>query len=619
MKFPFLILLFISVSFNASFASFKLDSSIGDQKKYLEGQAFFFQKRYKKAIDIFIELTERYPDHKKFQYYYSLSLISYLQFKIWLERAEVLYKFKRFNHALLFLSKAESIYPFGDSINNLKSEIKSVKNSHTPLEHLNKKEHKLFKDVVKRGTKKLKIGSNEAAFQLFSKALNLAPQSTTALEGYNEAQKRYLAGQYETKINIFLKQARNFNKVGKFIRALAKYKAVLRFDPANQESINEISKLKNNINIAKTLVAKKTLLKQYRNTGKKFIKEKKFNEGVEQYELGKSLSKNFINWDRLIKEAYLLQKIANEKEKQKLNQKIERNYNRGLAFIASKKYRYAITAFQQVVTDATKIQRTFMVEQAMDILKKITKALFKKDEEKVNRESPYYNLMQSLKVLGLKNIANKNFKLAGNYFDQIISIFPYNRFANQYLAVCQIKIDPQKKDRIMQDFIREAKESLVIKKRIKAERILDVLLFIDKNYKGVKKLQQLIGRNKQKVIGSSASKKQLNILWNQALIAQRQANRKKALRISRQILRLNPSHTNARSLLGRLESGNIIRRAPTSVPARAKKEYTKGILHYNTGALQLALNSFKTAVEIHPTYRKASIALHKCRKYLASR
>ena len=129
----------------------------------------------------------------------------------------------------------------------------------------------------------------------------------------------------------------------------------------------------------------------------------------------------------------------------------------------------------------------------------------------------------------------------------------------------------------------------------------------------------MIGKNEQRVIGSSASRKRLDVLWNQALVAQKKGDNKRAIQIARQILRLNPSHTNARSLLGRLESGRIVRTAPANIPVGAKKAYTQGILHYNTGALQSALGSFRTAIRIYPNYKKASIALAKCRKYLVTR
>ena len=466
-----------------------IDFSEKMEAKYLEGQSLFYQKRYKRAIDLFSELTIQRSDQTQFQYYYALSLVNYLQFKTWLRRARILYTFKRFNHALISLVKAETIYPFGEEISVLKSTIQSAQKSHSPLEHLNKKEHKIFMNTNKRATQDLEKGKNEKALKLFALSLNLAPKSTVALEGYSEALKRYSAGQNEGKINNILKKARILYQKKKQIRALAKYKSVLRFDPANREAINRISELQKQITTAKIIAEKKELAKQYKNTGGRFIKEKKFQKAIEQYELGKALSPSFINWDSLVKEAHVLQRIADEKEKQKLNQKVEKNYNRGLAFVASEKYRNAITAFQQVVTDAKKLQRSFMVEQATDLLHKITRALVQKEEEKVSLESPYYNLVESLKSLGLKSLENSEFKSAQKSFSQIIDLFPYNRFANQYLAVCKIRINPAVKSQIMKGFIKEVRESLIVKKAIKAQRILDVILFIDKDYKGVKELK----------------------------------------------------------------------------------------------------------------------------------
>ena len=591
-----------------------------DQENYLKGKSFFYQKRYLRSIDLFQVLSRKAPGEKKFQYYYSLSLVNYLQYKTWLDRAKTLHGFKRFNHALLSLAKAETIYPFGKEIQELKDQIEKDRNSHLPLSHLNKQELKIFKNTTRLARNRLKKGKNEKALKLFAQSLSLAPESTTALEGYNDAQKRFLAGQNEVKINILLKQARALYRSNKFVQALAKYNAVLRFDPANRESVGKITELQEKITTAKILARRRALANQYKKTGQNFVKNRAFQKAIEQYELGKVLLPDFARWDALIKEANALQRIFDKKEKQKLNERVERNYNRGLAFVASERYRDAITAFQRVVTDARILQRTFMVEQAQELLRKVRNALLQKEEEIVGFESPYYNLVQTLKAVGLKALETGKLKAALKTFTQIADLFPYNRFANQYLAVCKIRINPKTKNEIMKDFMKEAKEAWAAKEPIKARRTLDIILFIDKDYKGVKALERLIrGGGGGGVIGTSASPKQLEDLWNRALSAQKKGRKKNAIQIARQILRLSPAHTNARSLLARLESGRIVRSSRENIPNGAKKAYTQGILHYNTGALQQALVSFQTAIRIYPNYRKASIALKKCQKYLAAR
>ena len=590
-----------------------------DQENYLKGKSFFYQKRYLHSIDLFQVLSRKAPGEKRFQYYYSLSLVNYLQYKTWLDRAKTLHGFKRFNHALLSLAKAETIYPFGKEIQDLKDQIKKDRDSHLPLSHLSKNELRIFKNTTKLARNELKKGNNEKALKFFAQSLSLAPESTTALEGYNDAQKRFLAGQNEAKINVLLKQARALYRSNKLVQALAKYNAVLRFDPANGESIGRISRLKGKISTAKVLTQRKALANQYRKTGQNFVKNRAFQKAIEQYELGKVLLPDFARWDALIKQANVLQGISDKKEKQKLNERVERNYNRGLAFVASERYRDAVTAFQQVVTDAQILQRTFMVEQAQELLKRVTNALIQKEEEVVGFESPYYNLIQTLKAVGLRALEAGKLKAALKAFTQIADLFPYNRFANQYLAVCKIRINPKTKDEIMKDFMKEAKGALAAKEATKARRILDIILFIDKNYKGVKALESLIRGKENRVIGTSASPKQLEDLWNQALSARKKGLKRNAIQIARQILRLSPAHTNARSLLARLESGRIVRASRENIPSGAKKAYTQGILHYNTGALQQALVSFQTAIRIYPNYRKASIALQKCQKYLAAR
>ena len=586
--------------------------------RWSEAQSFFYQKRYPQAIALIENLLKKHPEDIKLQLYYSKALAQHLEFKSWFRRAQWLLSVNRFNHAMKALKQAEMIYPFHSSLASLKSDIIDEQESHEPLDGLNPQQTSFYERNYKKAKKRLNVGDNREALKLFAQALSIAPKASNALEGYSEAQKRFLAGQSQNKIKRMLKEARLFRARRQWVNALAKYKAIVQLDPANEESIEQIPDLEWKIENEKLLAQKVALSEQYKLTGKRFVYEKKFVKAIEQYQLGKEVLPKYTRWDSLIKEAERLQRIEDEKLRKELNKRIERNYNRGLVFIASEKYKDAVASFQQVVTDATKLQRFVMADQARDIIEKVTVAMARKEEEEVNIDSPYYDLVESIKALGLKALENKNYIKAKKNFEQILDLFPYNRLANQYLAFCKIKINPTNKDKILETFLEEIRFAIKTRQEIKAKRVLNIVLFIDKNYEPAKELAKKL-REVGNIFKTKDSSPKIKALWKEALRAQNQNNVQKAIGIAKDILKLNPANANARGLLNRLERGAIVRSSTVNIPSTAKRAYTQGILFYNTGSLGAAIQSFEKAIKIFPNYTKAAIALRKCKKYLGTR
>ena len=427
-----------------------------------------------------------------------------------------------------------------------------------------------------------------------------------------------MANQNTDKIKILLKEVKVLEEQKKWVQLLSKYRIIIKYDPANYTAIQKIKEIEKKINQEKTISQKKTLAKQYEATGKKFVKENEFSKAIEQYELGKEVLPDPSKWNSLIKTARKAQKVLDEKKRKELRKNIESNYNKGLAFSAGKRYREAISAFQRVIKDANFLGMLTYVEQTQELLKKVSNALVKQEEEFVNVQSTYYNLVQSLKTLGLRHIEKEDYKNARKFFEQITDLFPHNLFANRYIAVCKIKINPLISESLINDFIADIKKSIRRKDNTNAKRIIDVLLFIDPKNSEVIRLRGQI-ENKTSIFASNTSKSDVKKIWDRALSAQQANNRKLALRLVKRILKTEPGHSNARKLLSRLESGKITRQVPKAVPKGARKAYTQGIIHYNNGAIRNAIRSFQIAVNIFPGYTKAAIALKKCRRYSVTR
>ncbi len=609
-KFSFLVLLIYITS--SAFALAELDED--SQELWSEAQALYYQKRYDKALEAFNELNEKYPQEVKFELLLTNSLAELLKAKVWLERAKKLIELKRYNHALEAIKYAKQVFPFEEEVSKYYDTIQDIKTSHQPLADLNQSQKTIFDQSIENAEKKLKTGDYEAALKLYAKALEIASESTIALEGYSEAQKRLLVSQNQNKIKRLLKTAAKLESLSKLIEAKAAYESVLRLDPGNQKSLKSVLLLQKEIEEKRLLSQKRSLADQYFKTAKRNLKNKEFDSAIEQYELGRETLPDYTNWNKLILKASIAKEKAKRKREEKIRNKIDRDYRKGIAFLITEKFKEAISAFQSVLKSSKELNITSIIEPTEELLKKSKKALQTQEEEVVNKESPYYELVQSLKALGIRQLELGNFESAKKYFEKILDLFPHNRFANQNILVCRIKLEPGLSGQITLDFISEIKSSLRQKDYSKARRLLDIVRYIDSENTEIKKLKSRIDKLTA-IFTQNKSTAEINNLWQKALRAQQTNNREVAINLAKRILIADPRHLNSRRLLTRLEGGGITQRTNIQIPKRAKRAYAQGILYYNNGSVPEAIKFFQLAVNIFPAYTKANIALTKCKRY----
>ena len=615
------IILFLITIFCTVYSSLLYATSITIDKQTLKlwekAQELYYAKEYDNSIEIFDDLIEKFPTLVEFQELRAEAHIRSIQSKLWYTKAKLLVEQRRFNHAHEALKKSQMVSPFEAGLYRLSSIIAEGSKKDTIVQNLDKKSAQIFKANMENAQAKLDAGDNEGALRLYAQALELAPKATNAVEGYAESQKRFLAGQNQDKIITLVKDARQFTKSNRLVEALATYKAILHFDPVNREALENIEPIQKKLDEEKNAEQKRSLVEQYKNTGDKFLNQKQFDDALEQYELGREILPKFTDWKKLIKKVEHEKELDRQKQEREIKKAIDKNYNTGLAFLANEKFQDAVAVFQKVIDDAKKINLVSIIEPAELLLNRATLSLKIQEEEEISKESPYYDLIQSLKTLALQKIELRDYLSAKKHIEQILDLFPHNRFANQYIALIQIKENPSRASSIVNSFISEIKVAIKIKDFVATKRLFNIVLFIEPDNTDVLALK-LESEKTNTVLNSLDKTNVANTenLWKEALKAQQSNDIKATIQLAKKILAVDPQHLNARRLLTRLEGGSLVLTARVEVPSKAQQAYAEGILRYNNGDIALALKSFQTAIQIFPTYTKALLAADKCKKYL---
>ncbi len=577
----------------------------------------YHTKHYKEVASLSKKLLKEYPNNLEFAIVNAKARIQQMRTKTWLLNAKQLTKLKRYNHAIRAIDTAEKIDPMGASYSTQRRKIKFAKVFNFSFRRLDSQQKDTITSLLVLAKNNLNTGNNRDALQYYAKILHIVPEYTEAVEGHAIAKSRLLAGEVGKKIKILFKTGQTLEAQKKYFAAFTKYNAILKIDSSHLRALDRKIEMEKLVEQEKEIAEKKLIVEQYKQTGFKYQKTKQFDQAIEQFQLGQQILPDYTNWNQHIKVTQRLDKLEILKKQAISRKKLNKNYNEGLAYTATENFKLAVASFQEVVSLSKELKLPIMEKLATDLLIRARKALQIQGEEQVSVYSPYYPLIQSLFSLILRHMQLAQYEAGGKHLQTIIELFPYNKLANQYITLCEIKLNKELETEIVNNFLESTKKALKAKNLVLARRKYEILKFIAPNKPKVKELEQYFLQ--KNLFTSKSSKKEIQALWKKTLDAQ-QANKppQKVIQLAQELLRLKPNHNGARTLLLRLEKKPLksFTRNINRIPPNATKAYASGILYYNRGVLPRAIQSFKTALQLYPQYTKANVALKKCKRYL---
>lgn len=534
-------------------------------------------------------------------------------------QASVLLKNRQILQAYKTVEKAEDISPYSDIIIQLRKKIKEQQSSVHPLGKLSEAQKNDFEKYLHLGQDALNHGQNEDALGFFGKALLIAPDSPEAVEGYNLALVRTNKENSSGLVRELLAKAEKFVAEKKYPDAIRSFDEVLSYDPINNYAIKKKAELSEMIKSMAQNAQKQELAKEYLASAKKLVAQNDFPQALEKYSLGFALLPNFTDWKKLIKETEKQQKAYEENKFKKSLNDLAKSYQKGIYYIAAEEYSKAVTEFETVIAISRKYGQKQTMKQAEEFLRQARDSFKRKEEEIVGITNPYYKMINNRKVLGLNAYRHKEYKIAKEYFNSIIDLFPKNRFARIYQIKCDIAINPETSTEVMNQFIRDI-SGYLDKEPIEAKRLLSIALEIDPNNAKLKEFSKKLTNAGRTVIPKPTVPPAVLKKWYAEAfrVFTQEGDADKAKKILAGIIKEDPTNVQAIELIARIDRRvNVSNTTQEKISPQAQKYYSEGLWHYGQGRILEAKKSFDQAIRIDPKYEKAINAREKCIKYLA--
>ncbi len=588
---------------------------------YDEAVSLFYQKRYPQVEAFFEEYLIQNPENDDAAVFYAESAEHNLIAKTNLDKAVLLAEKNRFSQAFELIDAAQIASPYYPGIAELRRDLQEKEKKNKPYEGLSQAEKNIVLQLIEEGKAFLAQGKNEEALRTFARAIEMAPKSPEASEGYNEANQRYSADQLSGRLEKLFLEVKSLENSGRYIEALARYEEILKLNPGNEIALVRQYELKTIVRQQREEASRKELAQEYYSSAQGLRKGKKFDEAIEQFDMGKNISPKLYDWDTLIaqtkqeKEGY--ERELFEKEMEQLS----KVYNQGLYQLTTEKYREAVSSFEEAMSIARKYKDEELIRQSSELHKTARENMELLEAEIVPEDSPYSDFVQTLIQQGLQAYQDKRYEESKIFFNEIKNIFPRNRIANKYFLAANIMQKPEAREEILGTLISQA-QTFRKTNPPEAKRIINLAYEIAPEDEKINSLRKEIleGSTTVPKRNSGISQAKLDEMYSDAFRIY-QSEPQRALQIAQSILDADPQNVKARILMARIRGRSTAATAsPTDViPPAAREAYSLGIVQYNNQDMEGAVRSFQLALRLAPNYAQARSALMRTQQYMRSK
>lgn len=589
-------------------------SILSANTKYPVIRSYYHNKEIDKALASINEIRSKGKIDHELKYYQSKIRILKLRSNFFIKEGYEDLSRLNLAGARQKLVQAKGLYPRNPKIKAFLKDLNRLKGVN-PTAFLKQKERKEYASLIKEALRKEKTGEKTESLKLYESALKIFAGDKAISKKIYELNYEINQEKKKEKQLLLDKTYQQKVQVKDYIAAAGIIQELLIMVPNSK--IYKAEKIKISTLIAERRIQKERdrMGSEHYNRGTKAKKKKEYKLAIEQYQQGLAVAPGFKKWSQLIED--IQQKSKQERER-KFNQaidKIEALFQSGISYSATEKYQEAIAAFGQVIKLSQKYNQIKVRDQAKELQRQSVESFNAVQASEVNEQSPYFDLVASLSQLGSAAYKNKDYKLARNYYSDILELFPKNSEANLYYISASIELRPETKKSVIIRLQNEVAKNM--NNKHEANRLLKLLEALGKYDTQTKKLRKEY-RRKYTITISKAEKRELTKIFTSAKRTS-MSNPQESLKKLNQVIEVDPQFPGARALMARIE-GRLSRTKwdkPLKVTNQeAQNHYANGMLYYNAGEILKALESFSKAVKADPAFQKAKSAMKKCKVYL---
>ncbi len=454
----------------------------------------------------------------------------------------------------------------------------------------------------------------------WSEILSFMPENIEAIEGKRQAEIAIdNIIRYES-IKKFMASGKSFFELNNFKLARQDFMNVLQLDPQNNGAQDYIEKIDEILNGKKKYEQRLREAETFYLSGLKNLRENKFDEARDELENTITLIANYKDAKERLESIPRLKAEFDKRERERRLRQIDEQFQNGLIALADARYQDAISAFESTLKldPGNKLALPY-IQRAKDAQKLV-------EEEVVDENSSYFDLVNSLVVSGRKLFEAGKYAESKKRWNQILELFPSNKLANEYNFKCELRLNPAAGETIIKKIIADGEDLLKKREYRNAYRKFELVKSIYPDYPDIDNLLKKSERE-QAYVGSTAitpeDKNDLDRRFNLGMSYYQRGgedNIKKALVELRWVAGKDPNNIKAVVAVNKIESQL---RAGTSstksggsklTPAQellVRKYYYSGINYYSNNDFKRAIAEWRKVIAIDPEHTRAKNNIRK--------
>lgn len=604
-------------------------------------QNYFEKREYNKAITLWFDALDKDPENEKIQQKIELVYEIKQRKDLAYQRSRLAYRIARRKlqqsedkivedginigeNSIENYVTAYKIDPndfevreFLDDIKKLEAEIKAAR-ERIRLSRAKRAKIKQLRLVARREMES-DNPDYEKTLDIWEEVLDYVPRDSEALEGKRTCELAIENRMKYEKIRNLMRAGRKKFAEKDYRQARFDFTQVLKIDPRNRDADDFIEKIDE-------IIEEKTMRAQRMRQAEEFyvsgivnVRRNNYDQAEDDFESALALFNNYKDARQRLENLGRLRKEYEARKRAQRLEKIYQTFQDGMLAYSAGKYKDAINYFVTTLSLDPKNR------QAEEYLGRAREAQRKVEEERVDDNSPYFDIVQSLVLSGKSLFRKGQYAESKKQWDRILKLFPQNRIAKEWIIKCDLRLDPGSRDVLVGRKLAEGKELLRKNKYRDAYRLFDVIQSIVPDYPGIRELLARAERGMRLPAGKEdvepADRAEIARRYGAGMRLYQQGGRdniRKALALFRWVVNKDPNNAKAAIVVNKIEAQLRVgggeqqeRRLTQKQKLLVNKYYYRGINYYSNNKFREAIREWRKVLAIDPQNVKARNNIRK--------
>ncbi len=496
---------------------------------------------------------------------------------------------------------------------------KDLKTAEAKIE-LDRRKRAKYMEYMNCARERMEKELYDSSIECWDGVLGIIPDDRDALEGKRKAELAINNRLRFEKVQGLLVQGGVLLAEKKLFDARQVYKQVLGLDPRNGDARDRIEEIDQRLEEARYAQQKLQQAEGFYISGNNYLNEFKFDAAEEEYRNILDLMKDYKDVKQKLAGLPGMRRDYQGRMQRERIRNIERGLEAGMVAYAEGRYDGAISSFEEV------LQLDERNELARKQLSLAKDAKSIEEEEKVDANSPYFDLVNVLVSSGKALYDRGQYAESRKKWDKILQLFPRNKIATGYMLKC-MKDNPAEFEAFSKNIVEEGRDMLAKKQMKRARSKFELVKSIYPAYPGIDNLLRSTVAEEAavpRIVDKAATPAELNARYNLGLNYYRKGgeeNIRNALNEFRWVYARDPGNTRALININKIESILRISKGEAVAArvelseeqkARVRQYYYRGITYYSSNDFPRAIQEWRKVLAIDRNHERARNNIKKC-------